>query len=394
MRQKIVWVLALSMLSLSGCATYIGSTGSAAAPTVSKASAPQTALEALRPYYAGLNEALPVAPAGVSLPLDSVITRFAFGSCVNENRDMDFWNVIAAEKPQAFFLIGDNVYGDTETNHAATIPSLQASYRKLSSRQQFADFRKNVPMMATWDDHDYGANDAGGSFTFKEYAEKIFENYWGSADQVRSRPGVYESRIVGPEGKRVQFILLDTRFFRSDLARMRYQKERPPLGPYIPNVDPAATMLGDAQWQWLEAELARPADLRFIISSVQVITSAHGYESWYNFPKQREKLYALLAAKNVNNAVLLSGDRHAAAMYRENVPGLSRPLYEFTSSSLNFAFGDGDNGAREPDPARLGGFWASENFGQVDIDWTARTVTMTLKKSDGSRIEQQKIGTF
>ncbi|NJM50448.1 MAG: alkaline phosphatase family protein [Sphingomonadales bacterium] len=374
---------------LSGCAAY-----SDQKPAPATIAPPTTAVEALRPYYGRLNEKLPVAPSGATLAGDSVITRFAFGSCVNENRAMDFWNVIAGEKPQAFLLIGDNVYGDVETNHAATIPSLQASYRKLSSRQQFADFRKQIPMMTTWDDHDYGANDAGGSFDYKEYAERIYEQYWGSDADVRSRPGVYESRIVGPQGKRVQFILLDTRFFRSDLARLRYQAERPPLGWYIPNEDPAATILGDAQWKWLAAELEKPADLRFIVSSIQVITSAHGYESWYNFPKERERLYALLAEKKIGNAVLLTGDRHSGAMYKENVPGLSRPLYEFTSTSLNFAFGDGDSGNREPDPKRLGGFWSVENFGQVDIDWAGRTVTMSLKKSDGAMIEQKKIQAF
>ena len=391
--------LTAAALLLAGCATTINNyndeSGSATNMQAgAKPSAKPDAFAALRGYYDNVQQVLPQAPAGVSLPADTIITRFAFGSCVNENRGMDFWNVIAAQKPQAFFLIGDNVYGDTNTNHSATIPSLQESYRMLSSRQQFANFRKSVPMMTTWDDHDFGANDAGGSFAFKEYAEKIYESYWQSPDEVRSRPGIYESRIFGPQGKRVQFIILDTRFFRSDLARMPYRPERPPLGPYIPNNDPEATILGKAQWQWLSDELSKPADLRFIISSTQVITSAHGYESWYNFPKEREKFYALLAAKKVNNAVLLTGDRHSGAMYKEDVKGLSKPLYEFTSTSLNFAFGDGDSGAREPDPKRLGGFWSIENFGQVDIDWNTKTVTMLLKRSDGSMIEQKAIKPF
>jgi len=372
-------LLPFAALILSGCAATISP----------PALTPQTAQEALRPYYASLDVKLPSAAPNPALASDTVITRFAFGSCVNENRDMRFWDVIAAQKPQAFLLIGDNVYGDTRPTNGADIPTLAASYRKLTSRVEFDRFRRSVPMMTAWDDHDYGANDAGGSFAFKEWAEKVYETYWGASDEVKSRPGVYESRIVGPQGKRVQFIMLDGRYFRSDLATMPYRDPGPSLGWYIPNMDAKATILGDAQWAWLEQELEKPADLRFIISSTQVITDAHNFEGWTNFPKERDRLYALLANKSVNNAIFLTGDRHSGGFYKTEIPGLSKPLWDFTSSSLNFAFGKGDGGDREPDPRRTGGFWGIPNFGQIDIDWNTKKVMMTLRKDDGSVIETQ-----
>jgi alkaline phosphatase D len=336
-----------------------------------------------------LDAKLPKAAPNPSLAADTVITRFAFGSCVNENRDMKFWDVIAAQNPQAFLMIGDNVYGDTRPTNGADIPTLAASYKKLSSRIEFDRFRRSVPMMTAWDDHDYGANDAGGAFAFKEWAEKAYETYWGSSDEVKSRPGIYESRIIGPKGKRVQFIILDGRFFRSDLASMTYRDPSPTLGWYIPNMDPDATILGQAQWDWLAQQLEKPAELRFIISSTQVITDAHNFEGWTNFPKERDRLYALLGQKGVNNAIFLTGDRHSGGFYKTNAPGLSKPLWDFTSSSLNFAFGKGDGGEREPDPRRTGGFWGIPNFGQIDIDWATKKVTMTLRKDDGSVIETQ-----
>ncbi|MEY3633932.1 MAG: hypothetical protein RLZZ61_342 [Pseudomonadota bacterium] len=377
------YALPIIALLLSGCAVNVTSTSNIA-PI-----APQSAQEALRPYYATLGTKLPKAPSNPALAADTVITRFAFGSCVNENRDMKFWDVIAAQNPQAFLLIGDNVYGDTRPTNGADIPTLTASYKKLSSRVEFDRFRRSVPMMTAWDDHDYGANDAGGAFAFKEWAEKAYETYWGASDEVKSRPGVYESRIVGPKGKRVQFIMLDGRFFRSDLATMTYRDPGPALGWYIPNMDPNATILGQAQWDWLAQELEKPADVRFIISSTQVITDAHNFEGWTNFPKERERLYALLGQKGVNNAIFLTGDRHSGGFYKTNAPGLSKPLWDFTSSSLNFAFGKGDGSEREPDPRRTGGFWGIPNFGQIDIDWAAKKVTMTLRKDDGSVIETQ-----
>lgn len=387
MRIRNLILVTSAALGLAACAT-------APVPETAALPAPATAQEALRPFYAGLQSKLPVAAPNPELAVDTVLTRIAFGSCVNENRAMAFWDVIAAQKPQAFLLIGDNVYGDTGSNWAADIPTLSASYKKLSSRQEFDRFRRAVPMMTTWDDHDFGANDAGGSFAFKEQAERIYESYWNSSAEVRGRPGVYESRIVGPEGKRVQFILLDTRFFRSDLARMPYRDPAPTLGWYMPNEDPKATLLGAEQWRWLEGELDKPADLRIIVSSTQVMTSAHNYEGWTNFPKERARLYELLDRKKANDAILLTGDRHAGGFYRRAVSGNNKLQWELTSSSLNFAFGRGDNSEREPDPMRTGGFWAIPNFGQIDIDWGARKVTLSLRRDDGSVIEEQVISPF
>jgi alkaline phosphatase D len=374
-----------AILLIAGCATT---------PPNREGDSPSaaSAQEALRPYYAGLKSALPIAAPNPALDDSTIITRFAFGSCQSENRSMAVWDVIAAQKPQAFLMIGDNVYGDTGALWSADMPTLTASYRKLSTRQEWDRFRRSVPMMTTWDDHDYGANDAGGSFAFKEQAERIYEEYWQSSDEVRSRPGVYESRIVGPAGRRVQFILLDTRFFRSDLVRMPYRDPAPALGWYIPNTDPKATILGEAQWRWLEAELAKPADLRFVVSSIQLVTTAHGFESWANFPRERQRFLNLLAAKRINNAVILSGDRHAGALYKTAIPAANTSVWEVTASSLNFAFGKGDERLREPDPARVGGFWSIPNFSTIDIDWSAKTVKLALRKDDGGILEEQIIG--
>jgi alkaline phosphatase D len=388
MNRNILFAPLLLAATLSGCATVADNA------TNASSSQRSTAQAALRPYYEGLTQALPVAPKGAMLDANAPITRFAFGSCVSENRQMAFWDVIAAQKPAAFLLIGDNVYGDTGATGAADIPTLSASYRRLSSRAEFARFRQSVPMMTTWDDHDYGFNDGGGSFAFKEQAERIYESYWQSGEDVQSRPGVYTSQIVGQVGKRVQFILLDTRFFRSDLVRAPDRGTANPLGPYIANVDPKATLLGEAQWRWLAAELFKPAELRFIISSTQIQTDAHNFEGWTNLPKERDRLYAMLSNQGVSNAILLSGDRHAGAFYRTTIKGSSKPVYEMTSSSLNFAFGKGDERAKEPDPLRLGGFWTIPNFGQIDIDWTAKKVTLSLKKDDNSVIEQQVVRPF
>ena len=177
----------------------------------------------LAPYYESLRQrvSLPEAGPNPALAPSLALTRIAFGSCNHQSAPQDYWAAIAAEAPQLFLMIGDNVYGDNAWDGDAGLESLRAAYALQASHPEFRAFRARIPMLATWDDHDFGLNDAGASFPMRRWAETLFEHFWNASDAVRARPGVYDSIITGPEGRRVQVILLDTRFFRSDLKRAR-----------------------------------------------------------------------------------------------------------------------------------------------------------------------------
>ena len=359
-----------------------------AAQTAAPAQVPMSAADLLGSYYEQLARQidLPEAPPGRSLAADRVITQFAFGSCLQQNRDQSIWNTIAARRPQMFMMIGDNVYGDTNWAGDAELGTLRAAYTTLAAAPEFAAFRGQVPMLATWDDHDYGFNDAGRDFAFGGWAERIFENFWGASQTVRERPGIYESRTYGPQGRRVQVILLDTRSFRSPLSRAQVAPgERPPLGPYTADASAQADMLGAEQWTWLAEELKKPADLRLVVSSIQVLTDAHNFEAWETMPGQRDKLYGMLAQRNGGGVLLLSGDRHAGGIYRDTPSALGgETLWEITSSSLNLPFTDtATNTAREPDPKRVTDFISEENFGEVAIDWRRRELRLALHGKAG-----------
>jgi Phosphodiesterase/alkaline phosphatase D len=381
-------------------ATTFAALGLAAAPLMADSLTPESDVpvavslapdQLLAPYYAELRKQVTMPEAGPNPALSpaTTLTRIAFGSCNHQSAPQHMWAQIAAQNPQLFMMIGDNVYGDNGWDADAGLESLRKAYALQASHPEFAQFRARFPMMATWDDHDFGLNDAGGSFPMRRWGEELFETFWNSSPEVRSRPGVYDSSITGPEGKRVQVILLDTRFFRSDLKRMEWSRERPPLGGYLPDADPSKTVLGATQWAWLEQELAKPADLRILVSSTQVITDAHQFEGWTNFPTERERLYRVLAGREDSGLLILSGDRHAAGIYKTEQAG--ETFWELTSSSLNLAFGnDNDRStAREPDPARTTKFFSVENYGLIDIDWKTKQLTMTLKGNDSGTLATQ-----
>lgn len=352
----------------------------------------------------GNGAASPEAPDGAiravpmpSAPLDQsrTLTRIAFGSCADQQEDQSIWDQVASEAPDLFLFIGDNVYGDVDSGDPA-LPELKAAYMRLAQSEPFSRLRAATPMLTMWDDHDFGMNDSAASFKFRQDAEALYEYVWAieEDDPRRTRPGVYGSWMFGEEeGRRVQLIMLDTRFFRSELMetddRGARGKER-----YLPDDDPSKTMLGEAQWTWLEEELNKPADLRLVVSSIQVIAEGHGWEAWKMLPRERSRLYSLIDTADANGVIILSGDRHSGALYRKSDVG-DYPLYEATSSSLNLPSSRwrAERGETyvEPGPNRLAGMFYEANYGMVEIDWEAGAVTLSVRAEDGSPFGTQTV---
>ncbi len=312
------------------------------------------------------------------------LTRIAFGSCAHQDQPQPIWDAVLRCRPDLFVFAGDNVYGDL--NPGAGTPLAEA-YAKAASIPGYAALRKRVPVLSTWDDHDYGQNDAGGNFPYRDRAKELFLEFWRvpADDPRRRREGVYHAWIFGPQGRRLQVILLDTRSFRSPL-RPTDQPGAPGKQDYLPDPDPAKTMLGAAQWAWLGEQLAKPAEVRLIVSSVQVLALGHGYERWGNLPGERTRLLGLLAESRAKGVILLSGDRHRGALYRLDGT-LPYRLYEITSSGLNMFRAD----AHEPGPLRLGPMYGAVNFGRIDIDWRAGRVRLSVRALTGEAVRAVEI---
>ncbi|MEN9840320.1 MAG: hypothetical protein RL376_120, partial [Verrucomicrobiota bacterium] len=221
------------------------------------------------------------------------VQRIAFGSCNQPMRATPVWDAVGSLAPELWLWLGDTVYADDPRPEGATpqararvvLDRLSRLYARQNSLPAYADFRARTRILGTWDDHDYGINDAGAEFVGKEEAQRHFMDFYGepAGSPRRTRPGVYASYRFGPPGRVVQVIVLDTRYFRSALrtgefARADWSEGRP--GSYIPTEDPAATILGAEQWAWLERVLREPADLRVVASSIQIIADDHRFEKW------------------------------------------------------------------------------------------------------------------
>ena len=117
------------------------------------------------------------------------------------------------------------------------------------------------------------------------------------------------------------------------------------------------------------------------------LADGHGFERWGNFPHERQRFLDLLDLTGARGVILLSGDRHIGALYRDST-GLARPLVELTASPGTRPF----TANREPGPNRLGEVYGRENFGTVDIDWTARQVLLSVRGMDGEAARRLTLG--
>ncbi len=308
-----------------------------------------------------------------------VVSRIGFGSCASQERPQPIWDAVLAQSPELFIMLGANIYADTDN---PTI--IKQKYDQLAAVPGFQRLRAACPLLSVWDGHDFVANTPGVENPNRDAAQKLFlEFFKESTDSPRwKRAGLYCGAVFGPEGKRVQVILLDTRYHRSAMK----SKER----EFTPDSDPSRTYLGAEQWKWLEEQLRMPAEVRLIGSSIQIVAEEHPYEKWANLPKERERLYNLLRETKATGVVFLSGDRRLAELSLGDA-GLGYPVYDLTSSGLNM--GNKRWNGVEKNSKRVMTMTYGDNFGMVQIDWDKPDpqIRLQIRNVDGELTINQKL---
>lgn len=296
------------------------------------------------PLWAALTRSLsaPLPPEG--------ITRIAYGACLRQPASAEataILEAIVAKKPEAMVWLGDNVYVDSISDDRV----FAERYGALGRSRAFKELAAQCIQLATWDDHDYGADDADHSYPLKNASRRFFCDFWGVGPNSprRLRPdGIYESFELHTHGRTVRIILLDDRWNKG-----------------LPGAKSKSTLLGETQWAWLSAELRQPAELRLVCSGIQVLNTDDRWEHWSDHPGERERLFSLVKEHKVAGVVLLSGDVHYAEASRE--PGaFGYDAWDFTGAAL-----DQREDRVYRNRRRVGSVANRRQFGMIDVHWTS-----------------------
>lgn len=293
----------------------------------------------------------------------------AMGSCarVQEDRIQNIWYQITQERPDLFFWLGDNIYGDS------LYPQFLAEeYRRQRDVASYQHLMRTVPQLATWDDHDFGLNDHDRTNPVKADALEVFKQYWPNPSYGQSEdPGVYFSYHYGG----VDFFFLDCRYSRA---------------PYNAP-EPEKTLLGLKQLGWLKDQLRKSEAPFKVLISGSGWTSLKGLEegdSWAPFLRERNGLFHWITDEEIGGVVLLSGDTHRGEL--NAIPWSEYggyDFYEFVSSPLAQ---DTSNRNQPPiwevylDEVYTGGV----NYGLLSFDLTKEDaeLTFTLRDQFGNRV--------
>jgi len=309
-----------------------------------------------------------------SLPAIEVI---AFGSCAEQWKPQPVLEQALGKNPDIFIYLGDNIYSDTYS-----MDTLRMNYNVLANKPEFKKLKGTVPIYAVWDDHDYGWNDSGRHYPYREESKKIFLDFFGNQGDttLNDHEGIYHSAYFGEAGRRIQIIFLDLRTFRDKLlpyngnrksdSRFDYQLD------YSPYTTEDSTMMGEAQWQWLEVQLKERADLRIIASSSQFSITHNGYEAWANFPHEQKRMLELIKKSKAEGVMFLSGDVHYAEVSKLVEPGLY-PLYDVTASGITSTWG-----FATPNDNRINGPIMENHFGLLKINWDLDDPEITMQIHD------------
>tara|TARA_X000000368_G_scaffold265979_1_gene210637 strand:- start:316 stop:1302 length:987 start_codon:yes stop_codon:yes gene_type:complete len=314
----------------------------------------------------------------ISNPKSSHIYSIGFGSCLTQEKSMPIFNSIKSENYNLFLMLGDNVYGDTDSNDLLELKEAYAL-----QKENFDRLNLNFPFEAIWDDHDYGKNDGGKEYIYKDESKELFLDFWNIAqdDIRRTRPGLYFELTQNIDDTLVQMIFLDTRTFRDALLPTD-ERGAPGKERYIPHTDTSLTMLGKDQWIWLQEQLQKEVDHKVIVTSIQFLAMGHGWEAWKTLPHERQRLINLIDQSSLDKVLFISGDRHRGGLYQFSTQS-GKVISEMTSSSLNLAFANDE----EEGPLRLGPTFVQENYGEILLDKLTNKLTVNLKDNQGKIIQ-------
>ncbi|TFB13281.1 hypothetical protein E3V33_02650 [Candidatus Marinimicrobia bacterium MT.SAG.4] len=182
---------------------------------------------------------------------------FVFSACLRDNyTPHEIFDYIKPLSPSFIALLGDNIYadkdGDINTGPAhSVLPALRSKYTR-NFDEHFQEIGSRFPIIAIWDDHDYGQDNSDSTYVYKTEAKKVFKENFPIYPFAVEDAGIYYRFSVAD----VDFFVLDTRWYRSSMQEDDVEGK---------------TMLGNEQLAWLLDGLKRStAVFKIIFSSVSL----------------------------------------------------------------------------------------------------------------------------
>jgi alkaline phosphatase D len=255
---------------------------------------------------------------------------FGFGSCQRNVPDPKIFPVLGNDTLRFFFQLGDWTYPDTTEKKYGyqfneKMDLIEKSYQaKYSNNHPFvSEVLSQIPIVYTYDDHDFAANDSHGNVAAKENSIWAYKTFFPHYELKNPDNGIWQSFTFGD----VEFFVLDLRAQRNP-GENAFDKQRefnPPLGHSIlagydiSGVDQKEWFLNSlknstAKWKVIVSSvLFNPAYGR--INEVDSITEnlkSSSVDKWAGYPEDINALLNTINSNHVKNVFIISGDTHSS----------------------------------------------------------------------------------
>ena len=248
------------------------------------------------------------------LPFGSSTFDYVLTSCMNHRafKNQIVWEeiskVLGGRYPDFTMLAGDTVYlqeGVDVTDEDGVIYD-RVWFRNQEQRNEphFANFISNTPIYSTWNDHEYGSNNANYDQKGKENSIRAWEDLWpnpGFGDD-NTDDGVYYSYYWGD----VHYIVTDDHWYRNPVTNNR---------------------LGTKQTEWIRQELINSRGIFKVI----VIGSDIMQRGW---DSDLTNIGDIVRENSVNGVIFHAGDIHRNEYRRVETGGFPYPVTQITSSGI------------------------------------------------------------
>lgn len=281
--------------------------------------------------------------------------RLSYASCQRwEHGHYAAWRHMREEQLDLVMFLGDYIYEYPNATAAVrSFPTLGWVHTLEQYRERYALHRSDAnlqamhaqcPWLLTWDDHevqnDYAGATEGDRYPWDlnasgDFAARRAAAYQAYYEHMPVRASEFARALAqgakGPElrlhsryrfGRLADLLLLDTRQFRD--PQVCSSRAPRPAGYGTPAAcpawnDPRRTLLGAAQEQWLDTQLAQSGGGWTVLGQQTLFGRRDTQpgpgellwnDGWDGYPAARARLTDSLQRHSVRDAVLLGGDVH------------------------------------------------------------------------------------
>jgi len=251
--------------------------------------------------------------------------NFIFSACLREKyMGYNVFEKIEQSSPSFVALLGDQMYSDYDgdlnelesylnndsirqvmveegeiiLDDKAVLEAFRNKYNRVYG-VNFQNMSSSIPLMAIWDDHDYGKDNSDGTYQYKKEARKVFKENFPDYSFIDEDGGIYYKFSIAD----VDIFVLDTRWYRSPMQNEDGEVK---------------TMLGSKQLEWLLNELKNSdAKFKIVFSSVpsndyggDTSSGRDGFDSWMGYTFERNKILSFIEKNQIYGVMIFSGDQH------------------------------------------------------------------------------------